>query len=89
MQVCASGRQSLGALGDAALSLEPRVAAGVPAGPAVGVRVGVLAGPYGSKSPADLLAFMRICVHYLARGAWLDEGVLLRETHRLAGIPGC
>jgi pimeloyl-ACP methyl ester carboxylesterase len=21
--------------------------------------------------------------------AWLDEGVLLRETHRLAGIPGC
>lgn len=55
----------------------------------MGVPVGVPAGPYGSKSPADLLAFMRICVHYLARGAWLDEGVLLRETHRLAGIPGC
>ena len=36
----------------------------------------------------DLLAFVRICVHYLAHGAWLEEGVLLREAHRLAGIPG-
>jgi proline iminopeptidase len=36
----------------------------------------------------DLLAFVRICAHYFANGAWLPEGVLLREAGRLAGIPG-
>lgn len=31
---------------------------------------------------------MRICTHYFSQGAFLDEDVLLREAHRLAGIPG-
>jgi proline iminopeptidase len=39
--------------------------------------------------PSDaLVAFVRICAHYFANGAWLEEGVLLREAGRLAGIPG-
>ena len=42
-----------------------------------------------SDRPADAqLAFVRICAHYFAHGAWLEEGALLREAHRLAGIPG-
>ncbi|MET8334166.1 prolyl aminopeptidase [Streptosporangium canum] len=44
--------------------------------------------PYSDRPPADLLAFIRICAHYFAHGAWLEEGVLLREAGRLAGIPG-
>ncbi|ASO20831.1 proline iminopeptidase [Actinoalloteichus hoggarensis] len=36
----------------------------------------------------DRIAFARICAHYFSHGAWLDEGVLLREAGRLAGIPG-
>ena len=31
---------------------------------------------------------MRICSHYFSHGAWLEEGELLREADRLAGIPG-
>nr|WP_092534500.1 prolyl aminopeptidase [Amycolatopsis arida] len=42
-----------------------------------------------SDRPAEaLLARARICAHYFAHGAWLPEGVLLREAGRLAGIPG-
>jgi proline iminopeptidase len=36
----------------------------------------------------DLVAFVRLCAHYFSHGAWLEEGVLLREAGRLAGIPG-
>ena len=43
---------------------------------------------YSDRPPADLLAFVRICSHYFSHAAWLEEGVLLREAHRLAGIPG-
>ncbi|GAA2691127.1 prolyl aminopeptidase [Nonomuraea recticatena] len=43
---------------------------------------------YSDRPPASLLAFSRICAHYFSNGAWLEEGVLLREAHRLAGIPG-
>ena len=43
---------------------------------------------YSDRPPAALLAFVRICAHYFAHGAWLEEGVLLREAGRLAGIPG-
>ncbi len=57
---------------DAVLSLEPN---GAP-------------NPYSDKPPASMLAFVRICAHYFSNGAWLEEGVLLREAHRLAGIPG-
>jgi proline iminopeptidase len=43
--------------------------------------------PYGDRPPAARLAFVRICTHFFAHGAWLEEGVLLREAGRLAGIP--
>ena len=33
-------------------------------------------------------AFVRICAHYFSHGAWLEEGALLRDAARLAGIPG-
>ncbi|MEV5892814.1 prolyl aminopeptidase [Nonomuraea fuscirosea] len=42
-----------------------------------------------SDRPADaIMAMTRICAHYFSNGAWLEEGVLLREAGRLAGIPG-
>ena len=43
---------------------------------------------YSDKLPGGQVAFVRICAHYFSHGAWLEEGVLLREAHRLAGIPG-
>ena len=44
--------------------------------------------PFTDRPPLELLAFVRICTHYLAHGAWLEEGALLRDAGRLAGIPG-
>jgi proline iminopeptidase len=42
-----------------------------------------------SDRPSDaLLAFVRICAYYFAHGAWREEGALLRDAVRLAGIPG-
>ncbi|MFJ8696765.1 prolyl aminopeptidase [Streptomyces roseolilacinus] len=46
------------------------------------------AAPYADRSDANRLAMVRICAHYFAHGAWLEEGALLRDAHRLAGIPG-
>jgi proline iminopeptidase len=43
---------------------------------------------YSDRPSADILAFVRICSHYFANGAWLEEGSLLRDADRLAGIPG-
>jgi proline iminopeptidase len=43
---------------------------------------------YSDRPPAAQLAFVRICAHYYSHGAWLEEGALLRDAHRLAGIPG-
>jgi proline iminopeptidase len=43
--------------------------------------------PYSSRPPLAKLAMVRICSRYFANGAWLEEGILLREAHRLAGIP--
>ena len=34
------------------------------------------------------IAFARLVTHYFAHAAWLEEDELLRERHRLAGIPG-
>ncbi len=31
---------------------------------------------------------MRICAHFFSHGAWLEEGALLRDAGRLAGIAG-
>ena len=57
---------------DAVLSLEP----------------GGAANPFGDLPPQAKHAVVRICAHYAAHGSWLEEGVLLREAGRLAGIPG-
>jgi proline iminopeptidase len=57
---------------DAVLSLEP---GGTPH-------------PYSDKPTASRLALVRICAHYFAHGAWLEEGSLLRDAKRLSGIPG-
>lgn len=43
---------------------------------------------YSDRPPLALLAFVRICAHYAAHGAWLDDGALLRDAGRLVGIPG-
>jgi proline iminopeptidase len=43
---------------------------------------------YSDRPPAALLALVRICTHYFSNAAWLEEGVLLHNAGRLAGIPG-
>lgn len=45
-------------------------------------------GQYSAKIDADRMAFVRICTHYFAHTAWLEDGQLLRDAHRLGGIPG-
>ncbi|MGC9671242.1 prolyl aminopeptidase [Planosporangium sp. 12N6] len=45
-------------------------------------------GQYGNRPDDAKLAFARICAHYYANGGFLDDGVLIREAGRLAGIPG-
>ncbi|MFG2385531.1 alpha/beta fold hydrolase [Streptomyces avermitilis] len=44
-------------------------------------------GHHSDKADDALMAFVRICAHYFAEGAWLEDGQLLRDAHRLAGIP--
>jgi proline iminopeptidase len=43
---------------------------------------------YSDRPPDALIAFVRICSHYFSHSVWLDDGVLLRDADRLAGIPG-
>ncbi|WP_030542580.1 prolyl aminopeptidase [Streptomyces albus] len=57
---------------DTVLSLEPQGASA----------------PYSGRPSRDRMAMVRICAHYFAHGAWLEEGALLRDAGRLAGIPG-
>jgi proline iminopeptidase len=38
--------------------------------------------------PAYAVAFARIVTHYVRHNAWLEDGVLIRGAHTLAGIPG-
>lgn len=38
--------------------------------------------------PGYRMQFARIVAHYFHHGAWLDEGQILRDAHRLAGVPG-
>ena len=45
-------------------------------------------GAYSDRPPDAAVAFVRICSHYFSHGAWLEEGELLRNAGRLAGIPG-
>ena len=58
---------------------EDAVLSGEPSGPRK---------PYGARSARAQLAFVRICAHYFSHGAWLEEGALLRNASRLAGIDG-
>jgi proline iminopeptidase len=44
--------------------------------------------PFSDHPESDLLAMVRICAHYAAHDAWLEDGALLRDAGRLAGIPG-
>jgi proline iminopeptidase len=45
-------------------------------------------GAYSARADDARLAFVRICTQYFAHAAWLDEGMLIRNAGRLAGIPG-
>jgi proline iminopeptidase len=45
-------------------------------------------GHYSARPDDAKLAFVRICAHYFAHGGFLEEGVLIREAGKLAGIPG-
>ena len=40
------------------------------------------------EDPAFRLAFARLVTHYFGHAAWIEDGQLLRDAHRLAGIPG-
>ncbi|MFD5101767.1 prolyl aminopeptidase [Streptomyces albidochromogenes] len=42
---------------------------------------------YSDRPDDALMAFVRICTHYFANDAWLEDGQLLRDAGRLAGIP--
>ncbi|MEU9131696.1 prolyl aminopeptidase [Kitasatospora sp. NPDC048540] len=44
-------------------------------------------GMYSDREVDDQIAFVRICAHFFSNGAWLAEDQLLRDAHRLAGIP--
>ncbi len=52
----------------------------------------LLADPYGLphrwRDRDYVLARARIVTHFFFNGAWLDDGVLLRDAGRLSGIPG-
>jgi len=42
----------------------------------------------GFENAHFALAFARIENHYFVHGGWLEEGQLIRDAHRLRGIPG-
>ena len=44
-------------------------------------------GAYSGRPPDAAVALVRICTHYFSHGAWLEEGELLANAGRLAGIP--
>ncbi|WP_413812449.1 alpha/beta fold hydrolase [Streptomyces sp. OE57] len=44
-------------------------------------------GAYSDKPEDALMAFVRICAHYFANDAWLEDGQLLCDAGRPAGIP--
>ncbi len=43
---------------------------------------------YSNRPDDARLAFVRICAHYFAHDGFLQDGVLIREAGKLAGIPG-
>ncbi|WUI65767.1 prolyl aminopeptidase [Nocardia sp. NBC_00403] len=44
-------------------------------------------GQYSGEPDDAMLAFVRICTHYFSNAVWLDDRQLLRDAHKLAGIP--
>ncbi len=44
-------------------------------------------GMYSDRETDARIAFVRVCAHFFSNGAWLAEDQLLRDAHRLAGIP--
>ncbi|NUR60772.1 MAG: prolyl aminopeptidase [Catenulispora sp.] len=44
-------------------------------------------GSYSARVDDDRLAFVRICAHYFSNNAWLEDGQILRDIHKLHGIP--
>jgi len=44
-------------------------------------------GMFSDREVDSRIAFVRICAHFFSNGAWLEEGQLLRDAHKLAGIP--
>lgn len=45
-------------------------------------------GIFSDRPSAAALAFVRICTRYYAHHGWLEDGILIREAGKLAGIPG-
>jgi proline iminopeptidase len=45
-------------------------------------------GQYMARPGDAKLAFVRICSHYFAHDGFLEDGILIREAGKLAGIPG-
>ncbi|NUP53441.1 MAG: prolyl aminopeptidase [Catenulispora sp.] len=44
-------------------------------------------GSYSARVDDARLAFVRICAHYFSNNAWLEDGQILRDIHKLHGIP--
>jgi proline iminopeptidase len=45
-------------------------------------------GPFMSEPLQHQLALVRMCAHYFSHRAFLEDGALIRDAGRLAGIPG-
>jgi proline iminopeptidase len=43
---------------------------------------------YSDQLDDERVAFVRICAHYFSNDGFLDDGVLIRDAGKLAGIPG-
>ncbi len=71
-EVRASAALAWAAWENAVLSLEP----------------GARSHSFGGGAGPDLEAMVRICAHYSVHGAWLEEGAVIRDAGKLAGIPG-
>lgn len=54
----------------------------------VSLEPGVRPGAYRDRAGSAQIAFVRICAHIFGHGGWFEEGQLIRDAVRLAGIPG-
>ena len=54
----------------------------------ISMEINGIPGAYSNRPHDAKLAFVRICAHYFANNGFLDDGVLIREAGKLAGIPG-